>query len=208
MHEYIVELSKYFIVVFMVLYTFSCFYIFRYREENRRKGIYLVQNILMFAIQIFAFFDICVATKKIQYLFLYAFIQIFLFATVMMVTMIYEKCNRLLLNNMCMLLGIGLCMISRLSLNKAVKQYIIVVASLIISLMIPYLLGVIRFWKKITWLYAAVGISLLSVVLIMGEVTHGSKISFSLGGVTFQPSEFVKILFLFSSQVHCGRMSP
>lgn len=197
MHEYIVELSKYFIAFFMVLYTLSCFYVFRYREENKCKKIYVFQNLLMFAVQIFAFFDLCVATKEIQYLFLYAFIQIFLFATIMMVSMIYEKCNRLLLNNMCMLLSIGLCMISRLSLRKAQKQYIIVLVSLIVSLLVPYLLGRIRIWKKMTWLYAAVGVSLLSVVLIMGEVTHGSKISFSLGGVTFQPSEFVKILFLF-----------
>ena len=34
-------------------------------------------------------------------------------------------------------------------------------------------------------------------MLILGEVTHGSKLSFSLWGVSFQPSEFVKILFVF-----------
>ncbi len=43
----------------------------------------------------------------------------------------------------------------------------------------------------------SVGITALGVVLILGQVTHGSKLSFSLGGITFQPSEFVKILFLF-----------
>lgn len=197
MREYIVELSKYFIVIFMVLYTLSCFYMFRYREERERKKIYTFQNVLMFAVQLFAFFDLCMETKNILYLFLYAFIQVFLFATIIMVSLIYEKSNRLLLNNMCMLLGIGLCMISRLNLNKGIKQYIIVLASLIVSLLVPYLLGRLRIWKKFTRLYAAVGIFMLSVVLIMGEVTHGSKISFSLGGVTFQPSEFVKILFLF-----------
>lgn len=197
MQEYIVEISKYCMVIFMALYTFTCFFVFRYREENKRKWIYTTQNILIFLVQIFAFYDLYIETKDMQYLFLYAFIQIFLFATVLMVSMIYEKSNRLLLNNMCMLLGVGLCMISRLSFNKAIKQYIIVLASLIISLMVPYLLGRIHIWKKLTWLYAAVGILLLSIVLIMGEVTHGSKISFSVGGVAFQPSEFVKILFLF-----------
>ena len=96
-----------------------------------------------------------------------------------------------------MLLGIGLCIVSRLSFDKAIRQYVIVLVSLIFSLFIPYLLGKIHFFKKITWLYATLGIALLSTVLILGEVTHGSKISFSLGGITFQPSEFVKILFLF-----------
>ncbi len=197
MQEYIVELSKYFITICMAIYAFTCFFAFRYREENRKKGVYVVQNIMMFLVQVFSFLDLSIVSKDIEYLFFYAFIQIFLFATIMMVTMIYEKCNRMLLNNMCMLLGIGLCMISRLSLSKAIRQYVIVLVSLIISLLIPFLLSKIRFWKKCTWVYAAVGILMLSTVLILGEVTHGSKISFSLGGVTFQPSEFVKILFVF-----------
>lgn len=197
MQEYIVELSKYLIAICMAFYAFTCFYAFRYREEEKRKGIYIVQNILMFSVQVLSFLDLSIVSRNIQYLFLYAFIQIFLFAAIMMVTMIYEKCNRLLLNNMCMLLGIGLCMISRLSLNKAIRQYVIVLVSMIVSLLVPFLLSKIRFWKKITWIYAAVGILMLSVVLILGEVTHGSKISFTLGGVTFQPSEFVKILFVF-----------
>lgn len=96
-----------------------------------------------------------------------------------------------------MLIATGLCMISRLSFQKAVKQYIIVLASLIVALFIPYLLSGIRFLRKLTWLYAFLGIVLLSIVLILGELTHGSKISFTLGGITFQPSEFVKILFVF-----------
>ena len=104
MQEYIVEISKYFITFFMAIYAFTCFYAFRYREEQRRKGIYATQVGLIFLVQVFSFFDLAVVSKEYQYLFFYAFIQIFLFATLMMVTMIYEKCNRLLLNNMCMLL--------------------------------------------------------------------------------------------------------
>ena len=197
MQEYIVEISKYFITFFMAIYAFTCFYAFRYREERKRRGIYAVQVIMIFLVQLFSFFDLAVISKDYQYLFFYAFIQVFLFATLMMVTMIYEKCNRLLLNNMCMLLGVGLCMISRLAFKKATRQYIIVLISLVISLLVPFLLNQIRMWKKMTWLYAAVGFMMLSTVLILGEVTHGSKISFTISGITFQPSEFVKILFIF-----------
>lgn len=196
MLEYIVEVSKYFITAFIAIYAFTCLYAFRYREEKRRS-VYIAQNILMFLVQIFSFFDLAVVSKEYQYVLFYAFIQIFLFATIMMMTIIYEKCNRLLLNNMCMLLGIGLCMVSRLSFQKAVRQYIIVLVSLIFSLLIPFLFEKIRFWKKFTWIYGIMGVTMLSAVLIMGEVTHGSKISFTIQGITFQPSEFVKIIFLF-----------
>ena len=197
MQEYIIELSRYFIVIFMALYTVSCFYLFRYREEPRRSWVYVFQNVMMFLVQILGFLNLSLISEDIHYLFFFAFIQIFLFAAIMLVTMIYENANRLLLNNMCMLLGIGLCMVARLSFEKAIKQYVIVLISFVISLLIPYLFGKIRFLKKFTWAYAALGICLLSAVLLVGEVTHGSKISFSLGGITFQPSEFVKIVFLF-----------
>ena len=197
MQEYVIELSKYFIAFFMVLYTASCFYTFRYPTGEHHKGIFILQDVLMFLVQVLCFLDLSLTGGDFQYLFFFAFILIFLFATITMVSLIYENINRLLLNNMCMLLGIGLCMVSRLSFDKAIRQYVIVLVSLIFSLLIPYLLGKIHFFKKITWLYATLGIALLGTVLILGEVTHGSKISFSLGGITFQPSEFVKILFLF-----------
>lgn len=197
MQEYFIELSKYFIAFFMVLYTITCFYIFRYRQESDRRSAYLVQSGTMFLVQVLCFLTLALDSGDIQYLFFFAFVQIFMFATVMLVTMIYERANRLLLNNMCMLLGVGFCMISRMSFRRAIRQYVIVLVSLAISLLIPYLISRIRFFKKLTWAYAAVGIALLSVVLIMGEVTRGSKISFTVGEVTFQPSEFVKIIFLF-----------
>lgn len=197
MSEYVIELSKYFICGLMVLYTLSCIYAFRYAGECRNRPVFVVQNILMFLIQTLCFVDLILISGDIQYLFLFAFVEVFLLAAVFLVPAIYEKCNRLLLNNMCMLLGIGLMMISRLAYDKAIKQYVIVLLSLIVSLLIPFIFSRVRFLKKMTWLYAAVGISLLSVVLILGEVTHGSRISVEIADITFQPSEFVKIIFLF-----------
>lgn len=197
MQEYVIELSKYFIAIFMALYTYECFAVFRFREEGKRHGIYVRQRILLFLIQLLCFVDLTLVSGQLEYLFFYIFIQVFLFAALMLTSMIYEKINGLLLNNMCMLLGIGLCMIARLSFNKAVKQYVIAVLSMAAALLAPYVLNRFHFWKKLTWTYALAGIIMLSVVLILGEVTHGSKIRFSIGGVSFQPSEFVKIIFIF-----------
>lgn len=197
MQEYIIELSKYFIAICMTLYTYECFAVFRFKEEESRNGIYIRQNILMFFIQFFCFFSLSIKKGDAEYLFLYAFVQIFLFSTIVLVRMIYEKANRLLLNNMCMLLGIGFVVLSRLSEKKAMKQFVIAVIALVISLFIPYIISKCSFLKDMAWLYAFVGILALSSVLILGEVTHGSKISFTLSGITFQPSEFVKIIFVF-----------
>ncbi len=197
MQEYVIEFSKYLIAILMALYTFSCFYVFRYREEGRRKGVYIVQSILMLLIQLVCFLDLWVVSRDFQYIFFYIFVQIFLLVALFMVPLIYEEANRLLLNNMCMLLGIGICMISRLSFTKAIRQYVIVLLSMAVSMTVPFLMGRIHFFKKLTWLYAFLGITMLGAVLVLSEVTYGSRISYTLFGVTFQPSEFVKILFLF-----------
>lgn len=197
MKEYISELSKYGITVCMVIYTLSCFVSF-FSGRERKQGVYIFQCIFIFLTQLLCFMNLTIVSGDREYVFFYVFVQVFLLAAVVMVPIIYESINRMLLNNMFMLLGIGLCVISRLSFKKSVKQYIIALVSLTVSLIIPYLLSRIRFLKKLTWVYGLVGIGLLSVVLILGEVTHGSKISFTIfENITFQPSEFVKIIFVF-----------
>lgn len=196
MQEYITELSKYGIAICMMLYTICCFVSLCGKNE-KVHGLYTVQSILMFLMQLLLFLDLALVSGDMQYVFFYVFVQIFLLAAVIMVPIIYEEVNRPLLNIMCMLLGIGLCIISRLSFNKAVKQYIIVLMSLTISLFIPYLLSRIKFLKKLTWIYGLAGIVALGIVLLVGEYTHGSKITFTIKDITFQPSEFVKILLIF-----------
>lgn len=203
MQIYFAEISKYIIIIGMALYAFLCFFVFRYREEQARRGIYAFQTGLIFLLQFLLFITLVLRTKKTEYLFFYAFVQILLFSILVLTKLIYEKVNRLLLNNMCMLLGTGLLMLSRLAFKKAVKQYIIVAAAFCLSLLIPYLLKKFHFYRKIRWLYCGAGIFLLGAVLVLGNLTYGSKLSlripFDLFGasVSFHPSEFVKIIFLF-----------
>ena len=175
MQEYITELSRYGIAAVMLIYTVTGFAAFFSGRENGR-GIYRFQCALIFLLQLICFTDLAVVSRDYQYVFFYLFVQIFLLAATVMVPIIYETANRLLLNNMCMLLGMGLCIISRISFRKALKQYIIALVALALSLTIPYLLTRIRFLKKLTWYYAAAGILLLAGVLLLGQVTNGSKI--------------------------------
>lgn len=195
MREYMIELSKYAIAILMAVYTFGSF-LCLFDRIGKKRGVYTIQSLLLLLIQLLMFADLVLVTKDMQYMFYYLFVA-FLTVVIFLVPVVYVTVNRLLLNNMCMLLGIGLCVISRLSFKKAVRQYIIVLISLAVALFIPLILSKVRFLKKLTWVYAGVGVTLLAIVLILGEVTHGSKISFTLQGVTFQPSEFVKLTFLF-----------
>ena len=197
MELYITELSKYFITFFIALYTLECFLVFRFSDEERRSGCYMRQNLLMFLVHFSCFLVICFETGKVEYLLFYILQQILLFATIVLFRMIYPKGNRLIINNMCMLLSIGFVILSRLSFEKAVKQFFIVTISVITGMIIPYFIHKLKFLKSLTWIYAAVGAAALGIVLILGSTTYGSKISYSIAGVTFQPSEFVKIIFVF-----------
>ena len=197
MELYITEISKYLIALLLALYTLECFLSLRSSNENGSEGIYIRQIILMFFVHFSCFMVICFETGKIEYLLFYIFQQILLFATVVLFHMIYPNGNRLIINNMCMLLSIGFVILTRLSYEKAVKQFFIVAASIILGMLIPFFIHKLKFLKSLTWIYALTGICALGIVLMLGSVTHGSKISYSIGGVTFQPSEFVKIIFVF-----------
>lgn len=197
MELYITEISKYLITLLLALYTLECFLVFRFSNEGKRSGLYTRQNFLMFFVHFSCFMVICFETGEMEYLFFYIFQQILLFSTVMLFRMLYPKGNRLIINNMCMLLSISFVILTRISYEKALKQFFIVTASIIIGMVIPFFIHKLKFLKGLTWVYAAVGILALGIVLTLGSVTHGSKISYSIGGVTFQPSEFVKIIFVF-----------
>lgn len=191
------DLSKYVIAVFMAFYTYESFAAFRGRNAEKKEGIYTRQIICMFIVHFVSFAAICLETSDLSYIIFYGFQQILLFATIALFRAVYKDASRLLINNMCMLLSIGFVMLTRLDFDRALKQFKIVTISLLLGLSIPYLIKRFRFLEKFTWLYGVFGVFALAIVLILGAVTNGSKISYSLAGYTFQPSEFVKILFVF-----------
>ncbi len=191
------DLSKYIIAVIGIIYTCECFAVFRYGNEDDRGGIYMRQIIWMFLVHFIGFAAICLETGDVSYIFFYGFQQIMMFATITLYHVLYPEANRLIINNMCFLLSVGFIILTRLNYDKAVRQFKIVAISLLVGLFVPFFVKKLRFLKHLTWIYGIVGIVALAVVYIFSTVTYGSKISYSVFGYTFQPSEFVKIVFVF-----------
>ena len=67
MQEYVIELSKYFIAFFMVLYTASCFYTFRYPVGEKHRGVFILQGLLMFLVQVLCFLNLSLVSGDFQY---------------------------------------------------------------------------------------------------------------------------------------------
>ncbi|MCH5274280.1 MAG: FtsW/RodA/SpoVE family cell cycle protein [Lachnospiraceae bacterium] len=196
MQEYFVELSKYFITLAIAFYALESLLIFRLKQETQRSACYIRQICLLFLSQLLCFLTLYFRSKDREYLLFYMFIQVFMIAAVVLSPLIHEHINRGLLHNMCMLLGLGFVILSRLSLHRAMRQFFIVVVVFIIGMILSMIIAKLKFWYKLTWLYALLGISMLSTVLLLGNLTRGSKLSISLAGFTFQPSEVVKLIFI------------
>ena len=121
----IVELSKYLMIILMTSYTFLCFSIFGYQDPDKKKSLLRQQNVLMFMIHIIAYLVMYLEQEDIKLLAFYL-MQIVLFGTtILLYTIIYPRVSRLVVNNMCMLLCIGMIMLTRLSYSNAVKQFVI-----------------------------------------------------------------------------------
>ena len=110
--------------------------------------------------------------------------------------LLYKQASELVLNNMCMLIAIGFIILTRLSFEKAFRQFIFVCAGMFIGLLIPLVLQNMSLFRKLTWVYAVLGIGALAVVAVAGQTSYGAKLSISIGGIAIQPSEFVKIIFV------------
>jgi len=193
---YLTELSKYIILILMIFYTVDAFVaVFRKKCSN---ALFVRQEICLFMMQFFAYATICLKTGKVDYLFFYAILQLVIFSAIVLNQTIYTGIDKGLLNNMALLLSFGFIILTRLDFSKAIKQLIIVTCSLIVGFFIPVIIRRFSILRRLKWIYVVLGLSALSVVLILGQVTNGSKISYTIGGVTVQPSEFVKVIFVFA----------
>ena len=189
----IVELSKYLILTLMVIYTFHCFYTVRQQDEEEKYGMLRQQLILIFFMDFTAFLGIYLKTFDFNVIIFYIEMLVFFAEVQILYRIFYKKASLLLLNNMCMLLSVGFIMLCRLDIATATKQLVIAAAASAIALIIPVMIRKMRFLRRLTWLYAGVGIILLAAVFLLAQTSYGAKLS--LMGV--QPSEVIKITFVF-----------
>lgn len=196
MVNYVSDLAKYFILVFLSLYTAECFLVFLFKNEKRRKHCYIRQIIYILIIHFASFLTICLKTGDYRYLFIYVLLEVFVILALELIPTLFKKVNRLLINNVCLLISIGLIILIRLDYRAAIKQFIISIFAVVLGCLILALIVRARQIPNLSYIYAIIGITLLSAVYVLGNITNGSKLSVSVFGISFMPSEFVKILFV------------
>lgn len=198
MYSLLYEISKYLILVLMAFYTLQCYTVFRKKEEDSRQYLFLRQNMLMFFMHFVGYALIFLELREMEILIFYGAQVLYLLLTLILFRVIYPLSSRLLINNMCMLLSIGFIMIARLDYDECLKQFVIAVAGTVLALLIPVIIRKLRFITKMYYAYTLLGIGMLGLVAVAARTTYGAKLSISIGGFSFQPSEFVKIVYVFA----------
>lgn len=110
---------------------------------------------------------------------------------------LYPKGSQLLNNCIIFLMDIGLVMLYRLNQDLAVKQIIWNTIGLVILAVLPIILGRLPRLDKYRRIYILGSFVLLAATLVFGFTTKGAKNWISLGPISIQPSEFIKVLFVF-----------
>ena len=197
MNNIIIEISKYLLIILFAIYTYQCFAVFKYKRIENKYRVFVGQNIIMFLIHLMAFIVIYLNNNDTKILYFYIIQVIYLFGVILIYKIAYPKVSRLVVNNMCMLLAISFIIITRIDFDKSIRQFKILLLATVVSLLVPVIISKLKFLKKLTYVYAGVGLCLLAIVMILGRLSYGAKLSFSIAGISVQPSEFVKIIFVF-----------
>ena len=115
-----------------------------------------------------------------------------------LVKRLYPESSHLLYNCIFFLVDIGLIILYRLDSSLAIKQLIWNIAGFVFLTIIPFILQRMPRLDKYKKLYIIVSFVMLIFTLVFGSVSGGSKNWISIGSFGFQPSEIVKLLYVFS----------
>ena len=190
----IIELSKYILVINLFLYTVTGYIALRWDDRERRGFLFVLQYSMIFINHMTGSLVLLSSRQDFTYLFFPMFQMLAVFAYLVLMRAIYPKSNRMILNHIVLLLSVGFVILTRLSLTRSMRQFMIVAASLLIGLIVPSLMKQFQLIKRCAFIFAAAGIVVLGAVLIRGSLVNGSRLSFSVFGLRFQPSEFIKII--------------
>ncbi len=193
----IAEFSRYIIVILFALYTFYCFRAFARKSTEGKERVFYAQQTLILLIHALCSVILMLEKMEWRYVVLYFLELVFFLGFAKIYKVIYKGLSKLVFNNMMMCMMIGFVMLGRLDYDYGIRQLVMAAAAMGICLLVPLFIERFSIWEKLGWQYALAGICLLLLVFVIGVEKYGSRNWITLGGFAVQPSEFVKIIYVF-----------
>lgn len=101
---------------------------------------------------------------------------------------------------------LGLAVVATSSPDSLLKQLIIMLAGLAIFIFIGFWLRDLKRAKAARWPLAAFAIAFLALNILAGDTINGQKNWLSIGGFSLQPSEFVKVAYVYVGAATLDRL--
>ena len=197
MELFIVEMARYVIILLFALYTFYSFRAFAGHNKQRQNRVFAAQRTLTLLLHTVMSAILIMENKDIMYVGLWAAEFAFYLIFIKVYQACYTGLSKLVLNNMMMCMMVGFVILGRLASDYAVHQIILAAAAMVLCIFVPLIIEKFRILEKMGWYFAAIGIVFLMLVFVIGVEKYGSRNWISVGGIAIQPSEFVKILYVF-----------
>lgn len=191
-----IDLSRYILIGNALLYCLINLYLLFASPARKHHIALFFQAVFIFLNHITCSFVLMSTRISLDYLIFPLIQMIVLLAFLIILHTIYPTANRMLTNDLIFLLSIGMILLTRLSYAKANRQFLVVCIGFVLSLFVPLLVKRASLIFHARFIFAVIGILLLGMVVIMGDKVNGSLLTLTIGPVTFQPSEFVKLSFV------------
>ncbi len=193
----ITQISKIILIAFLGLYTIEAYSSMTIKDPEALTRNHIRQRVFMYLLHFTGFAIVFLVEREIKFLLFYG-LQVLVFSIFMnLYDLFYDKASTLIVNNMILFMMISMIILSRLNIDHAIRQFVFASGGMVICTLVPLIIHKLRFLDRLTYIYLAIGLVSLAVVLIYAKTTYGAKLSIPLGPVSIQPSEFVKITFVF-----------
>lgn len=104
------------------------------------------------------------------------------------------------------LCGIGLFVVASYSANSLFKQFGAIVVGVAAFSALSFAIRDLERARKLKYVLLAAALALLLMNIVFGQIRNGAKNWISLGAITFQPTEFVKVAFVLVGTATLDRL--
>ena len=185
---FINEYSKYIILILFLAYLAGCFV--------QKHSTDIMQKIIIYVIHFWGFLCLLLKNLNLQLIGFYLLQLVLIGAIMIGYHLVYKNCNSQLTNHICMFFVLSMIVLTRINFSEAFRQYVFWVIGFCGLMVLPLVFKRGEVFRKYPAIYAMLGILLLALVVLVGSTSHGAKLNLNIGPVSFQPSEFVKVVFI------------